>query len=92
MQYYILINEWNYPTESGREFIGDFDDIEDAEYHAKDECDRELDNFQNACGDYHRDGSGKFYDGSCSGYVMNSSQDETANFFFRSVIIKREVL
>ena len=23
MEYYIVINEWNYPTESGREFIGD---------------------------------------------------------------------
>lgn len=92
MHYYILVNEWNYPTESGREIIGDFDDLQDAEYHAKDECEREFDNFQEVCKDYYRDGSGYFNDGNSTGYIMHSSQDESMDFFFRSVVIRREVL
>ena len=25
MKYYIVVNEWKYPTETGREIVGDFD-------------------------------------------------------------------
>ena len=94
MKYYIVMNEWNYPTESGRKFIGDFDDIQDAEYHAKDECEREYDNFLlNTDGNYYREGSGRIWNAylDCEGYIMHSSQYENKDFFFRSSIIKREV-
>lgn len=95
MEYYIVMNEWNYPTELGREFIGDFDDAQDAEYHAKDECEREYDNFlSNTNGEYYREASGRMVDayGNCEGYILHSSKDESEDFFFRSIIIKREVI
>ena len=93
MEYYLVINEWNYPTESGREFIGDFDDIQEAEYNAKSECEREYENFVDVCGDYYREGSGRICNAylDCEGYIMHSSQYEDEDFFFRSAIIKREV-
>ena len=31
MIYYLVLNEWNYPFESGREILGDFDTLEEAE-------------------------------------------------------------
>lgn len=93
MEYYIVINEWNYPTESGREFIDDFDTIQEAETCAESECDKELDNFIEACGDYYREGSGRTVNEylDCIGYELNSSSDENNNYFFRSAIIMREV-
>lgn len=94
MEYYIVMNEWNYPTESGREFIGDFDTSLEAETCAELQCDKELDNFIEICGDYYKEGSGRTVDAylDCTGYVLNSSSDENNNFYFRSIIIKREVL
>lgn len=88
------MNEWNYPTESGRSIVGDFDDIQDAEYHAKDGCEKEYDNFlENTNREYYREGSGRNVDAymDCIGYDLNSSSHEEWNFFFRSVIIKRYV-
>ena len=94
MTYYIVFNEWNYPTESGREFIGDYDTRLDAEFAAKSECDNEEDNFLEVNnGEIYREACGPTMDEdfNCTGYVLNSSQDETMNHFFRSIIIKREV-
>ena len=93
MKYYIVVNEWKYPTSSGRVILGDYDDAQEAEYHAKEECELEFDTFQEICGDYYRDGSGRLVDayGNCEGYVLNSSRYEEENMFFRSSIITREI-
>lgn len=93
MEYYIVFNEWHYPTNDGRVFIGDFDSCMDAETATRIECMKELRNFQNNCGGYYKEGSGRTVDEylDCLGYQLNSSADETKNFFFRSVIIKREI-
>ena len=94
MEYYIVFNEWNYPTESGREFIGDFDSPLDAEFASKSEYYKEEDNFLEVNnGEIHREACGRCIDayGDCIGYVLHSSQDESEDMFFRSVIIKRKV-
>lgn len=49
-RYYIAIEEWLYPTESGREFIDDFDTFEDAVKCAKELCESETYNFSHATG------------------------------------------
>ena len=94
MTYYIVMNEWNYPTESGREFVGDFDSSMDAEFAAMSECNREEDNFLEVNnGEIYREACGAVVDAdlNCIGYILCSSQHEEENMFFRSIIIKREV-
>lgn len=51
-KYYIVVTEWNYSTESGRDVIGDFDSRDEALVKCFELCDDELDNFGLACGDY----------------------------------------
>lgn len=51
-KYYIVVTEWNYPTDSGRDVIGDFDSMDEALVRCFELCDDELDNFGLACGDY----------------------------------------
>ena len=92
MEYYIVINEWNYPTNSGREFLGDYDIESEAEDIAKQEYEKEYDNFlDNVDGDIWNEGSGRMVNEymDCEGYVLRSNQKE---LFFRSIIIKREVI
>ena len=48
-KYYILVEEWLYPTESGRDFVNDYDTIEEAEEAALDACGCEKYNFSYAC-------------------------------------------
>ena len=51
MKYYIIVTEWDYPTESGRDIIDDFNTIEMARRVAKEEVDKECNNFleRNIC-------------------------------------------
>lgn len=49
-RYYILMEEWLYPTESGREYVCDYDNIEDAIRYARKACMAENYNFAHACG------------------------------------------
>ena len=50
-KYYIVVAEWNYPTETGRETIGDFDSKDEALTRGFELCDSEYDNFYDNCGD-----------------------------------------
>ena len=49
-KYYILVTEWKYPTETGREIIGDFGSRDEAIVRAFELCDDECDNFAQATG------------------------------------------
>lgn len=40
-RYYIVVEEWNYPTESGRELVGDYDTMAQALNAAKRKCEVE---------------------------------------------------
>ena len=91
MTYYIVMNEWLYPTESGREFIGDYDTLAIAREQAKFEYTNEIDNFLDVNGEIYTQGETVNSKGECEGYIICSSQYEEENMFFRSVIIKREV-
>ena len=108
MIYYLVLNEWNYPFESGREFLGDFDTLEEAEQTCKEQYESEIDTFleatngeiyEPACGrlvgdteDHFPNCNFKFESHTeCIGYALHSSPDESEDFFFRSIIIKRIV-
>jgi len=51
-KYYIVVTEWEYPNESGREVITDFDSRDDAIVRCFELCEDELDNYWKNCGDY----------------------------------------
>jgi len=89
MTYYIVFNEWNYPTESGREFVGDFDSSMDAEFAALSECSKEEHNFLKVNGSVAK-GPMADEDMNCLGYILTPSESGL-HHFFRSVIIEREV-
>ena len=94
MKYYIVMNEWNYPTESGREYVGDYDTREEAVKDAYANWVHEQDNFQEVTNGWYNEACGVFNndDGSIAGFQMHSSQWEQEDFMFRSVIIEREVI
>lgn len=48
--YYVAVEEWLYPTESGREIAGDFDTYEEALRRAGRLCKDEMFNFADATG------------------------------------------
>ena len=49
--YYIAVEEWLYPTESGRNIVDDFDTKDEAVAYAKRAAGEEMDNFSAATGD-----------------------------------------
>ena len=51
-KYYIVVTEWLYPNESGREVITDFDTKDEGLVRCFELCDDEVDNYGQACGDY----------------------------------------
>lgn len=94
MKYYIVVNEWLYPTESGRDIIGDFDTLEEAEQVAAQQVEEERDNFLLVNnGEIYEQACGKVVDENFNtiGYELMSSQYEEECMFFRSMIIEREV-
>lgn len=93
MEYFIVMNEWNYPIGSGREFVGDFDTREEAVLAAKTQFDTEIDNFQDVTNGLYREACGPHHDedGNIEGFILHSSQWGTEDFVFRSEIIKREL-
>ena len=89
MKYYIVFNEWNYPTESGREYIGDYDTREEAETVVTTQGMDEWDNFLEVNGDIYREASGLYHnDDGIAGYMIHSSQYEEEDMYFRSYIIE----
>jgi len=94
MKYYLVVNEWNYPNESGRDFIGDYDTLIEAAEACFYEYLKEENNFLEANdGEIYEEGCGPIKDKklNCTGYVINSSSNESENHFFRSIIIERIV-
>lgn len=92
MKYYIVINEWLYPTESGRDFVGTFDTLEEAVKAAKNEYDVEFQNFRDmngvymaACGEVANSKTMEL-----TGFSLNSSEYEEYNMWFYSKIITVE--
>lgn len=101
-KYYIVINEWNYPTDSGRRIIGDFNTRDEAAKIAEKEYEKEKENFLKIT-------NGKMYEPACGmvkierldvddnqqvecgGYMLNSSIWEEDNIFFHSIIIERDI-
>ena len=51
MQYYIMVEEWRYPTESGSDLIADYsaDELDEALEKAESMVDAELENFRLSC-------------------------------------------
>ena len=90
MKYYIVFNEWNYPTESGREYIGDYDTRAEAEIVVTTQGMDEWDNFLKVNNDIYREASGLYHndDGTIAGYMIHSSQHEEEDMYFRSYIIE----
>ena len=45
MKYFVVVEEWNYPCESGRNIVDDFDTYDEALAKSMDMCENEMDNF-----------------------------------------------
>ena len=94
MKYYIVVNEWKYPTETGREIVGDFDTPEDALYACRTAFSNEYSNFVKVNdGQVYHEASDLVVDDELQplGYYLCSSPHEEENMFFRSMIITREI-
>ena len=92
--YYIVVNEWNYENNSGREIIGDYDTLEEATTVAEEEYNYEYNNFlENTKGEIYNEACVKVVDtkGNCIGYQLIMSRDETINIHFTSIIIERDI-
>jgi hypothetical protein len=89
MKYYLVVNEWNYPDESGRDFVGDYDSKEEAFKASEKEYNREYDIFLEV-------NKGEIYSEACGesdlGYILNSSKFEEENMYFLSRVIEIETL
>ena len=75
-KYYIVFNEWNYPTESGREYIGDYNTREEAANIASFNQSAEIDNFIAVNNNLYREACGAYYNenNEIEGYMLHSSQ------------------
>lgn len=89
MKYFIVVDEWNYPTSSGREVIGDYDTLEEAKSVANFEYDNEYSNFIEVNGETYEEACGEVVgeNGESTGFIINSSKNETENMWFYSRII-----
>lgn len=92
MKYYIVINEWNYPTESGRDLIATYDLYEEALNCIEDEYNKEKQNFIDVNNGLYKEACGAYQDdsGKTIGYMLHSSQYEDEDMYFRSFIIEVE--
>lgn len=103
--YYIIVTEWNYPTESGHEVYDYYDSLDVTKAWVKKIGDNEWNNFQKVCGDIYSEASGlyttetriqtndpskvKIVD--VPEYCIHSSQYEENDFWFRVRVIPVEV-
>lgn len=88
-KYYIVVSEWNYPTESGREVITDFDTKDEALVRCFELCHDELDNYGLACGDYLAPEQYKDDDG-VEGVIV-TSKNGLDEWYFKTKIIEVKV-
>ena len=49
-KYYMVVDEWCYPTETGRDFLMDFDSLEEALKWSESKCESETWNFADVTG------------------------------------------
>lgn len=88
-KYYIVVTEWLYPTESGREVITDFDTKDEALVRCFELCDDELDGFFHVCGDYLAPEQYKDKDGN-EGVVI-TSMNGLDDWYFKAKIVEVKV-
>ena len=103
--YYIILTEWNYPTESGHDIYDYYDDLESTKYWVKKIGDNEWNNFQKVCEDIYSEASGLYTTEArvqtndpndiniidVPEYYIHSSQYEDNDFWFRVRVIPVEV-
>lgn len=85
-KYYIVVTEWLYPDESGREVITDFDNKDEALTRCFELCDDELDNYGLVCGDYLAPEQYKDKDGNEG--VTITSKNGLDDWFFNAKIVE----
>lgn len=85
-KYYIVVAEWLYPTESGRDVIIDADTKDEALVRCFELCDDELDNYGQVCGDYLAPEQYKDKDGN-EGVVI-TSKNGLDDWYFKVKIIE----
>lgn len=85
-KYYIVMAEWLYPTESGREFFGDFDSKDEALTRCFEVCDDELDVYSSECGDYLT--PSHYIDDDGSEGVIISAKNGLDDWYFKVKIIE----
>ena len=85
-KYYIVVAEWLYPTESGRDVITDFDTKDEALVRCFELCDEELDNYGLACGDYLAPEQYKDDDGTEG--VIVTAKNGLDEWYFKAKIIE----
>jgi Holliday junction resolvase RusA-like endonuclease len=85
-KYYIVVTEWLYPNESGREVITDFDTKDEALVRCFELCDDELDNYWKNCGDYLTPGHFTNDDGSEG--VIITAKNGLDEWFFQAKVIE----
>ena len=85
-KYYIVVTEWLYPTESGREVITDFDTKDEALVRCFELCDDELDNYWKTCGDYLTPGHFTNEDGNEG--VIITAKNGLDEWFFQAKVIE----
>ena len=86
-KYYIVVDEWNYPNESGHNIIDDFDTEKDAMECAFNSINFESVNFKNNCGDALPINEVKpFGKDEYRGYIITPKNCSDPYFYFVKVI------
>ena len=103
--YYVILIEWNYPTESGHDIYDYYDSLDVTKAWVKKIGDNEWNNFQEVCEDIYSEASG-FYTTKVRvqtndpnevsivdvpEYYIHSSRYEENDFWFRVRVIPIEI-
>lgn len=88
-KYYIVVAEWLYPDESGREVITDFDTKDEALVRCFELCDDELDNYGLVCGDYRAPEQCKDDDGTEG--VIVTAKNGLDDWYFKAKVVEVKV-
>lgn len=85
--YYLVVEEWNYPTESGRNILDDFDTESDAMDCALKSANFEKQNFVDNCGDARNiEEMIQLYDNEYPGYIITPKNCSDPFFYVTKVI------
>lgn len=89
--YYIVMEEWNYPCESGRNFVKDYDTFDEAMNCARKRCEEEETNF---CENVKEDclpAESFGGPGEDSGFIVTTRMG-LDDFYYRCIVIERMLL